>query len=1150
MALSLVAVFVAGISTFAWFQLTLDTESLTGPSVTAGSPDISIQSVDGYKYRYAEISDGEYDYDDGAAAKYNAYSNGDSPANKTNNVHEDDTTNNLHFDVPDQKGQGTGYYVITGQLENSEMVYKYSNTTVQKMNGDSQQSTSAFLGKAYLTSGEKIRIRRHYYGENSQNETVTKDEFVSYTLASTSDATKTAGSNSDPISITNTGTYNISLSSGTVTLTKLSSSRYYRGTAGSGPTKKNASSASNQICVHVIDNNSGQANTPKAGFTWWNSNTDYSDFFLRAFGSDTRALSLDSNFVFNSVSAANNGGAFWSSNDAAKSQSKMEYADGAITFHGNYEVFDRASDHIKFRSYKFYFPWWITGCTFQIYRVRISGNSRYEEWCNTKVYPSTQQYYEKWFVQGDEWYLSGDTTASQSYSADAYTMSFNSNGGSSVSSSIFKQWQKTSAPTEPTKSGYNFSRWTQTDSASASAFTFGNALNGDITLYAQWNPGTFRVTLDSNRQGNGGSDGTTYVDATYLSAMPSTFTNAPTRTGYTFLGYFDSIDSSGTKYYNANRTSAHTWDKTSNTTLYAHWELNNSSNYTQIKVLDDLWTNGTLCIYGWSSGYSGNGSGFNYHMPISTKLSGYNNVYTFNVPNAANGGFILYKGTLGTLPSSNLTLDASLSGNDSYSTAKGTNDVYLIETDTQSSDSKTKNKWRWGTLPSALSDGYHMVYTDGTKEAMRSFGIDGGDKATLLQKEATAAATFTIWKKTTVSSNADFKHYPRASFAAAGVYDVRVSSSDTVSVSDGSIVTLVIKHVDGSPDSTYPMPSADNVHNRYAVESGVNVSAGDTFYLIYRNGTKFQYIGTWSTNDSGKTDVGRLVIDNTSLLEDGSSIAPGGGSSIVPFKFKASGSYTFYWTNGSPNNKMSVAPVPTLGFGHYVLLDPLMGFAGRLVKMKAVSGGDYKAYYASFYATAGQTIAFRSYFSSVDTYYKNSSITKNGLATNAASGDTEHAVTITTAGYYNFYIDNNDGVSITSGATANDFFTMNPVSPHATDVESQNTSFVLAIRFRTSNLQECNLHLDVTRTNTTNIKVGFFASATPLADPYEGMREKYSLLNTNSTMMAADFATDANNSTKDYYAYILIDYASKTASKLVESGSVSFFIRTRQVRPS
>jgi|GEM_PF-2596202 len=75
------------------------------------------------------------------------------------------------------------------------------------------------------------------------------------------------------------------------------------------------------------------------------------------------------------------------------------------------------------------------------------------------------------------------------------------------------------------------------------------------------------VSLDPN----GGTGGTPSVTATKGEAMPTLIT-LPTRTGYTFQGYFTAA-SGGTQYYNADGTSAKDWDKTDETfTLYAQWE--------------------------------------------------------------------------------------------------------------------------------------------------------------------------------------------------------------------------------------------------------------------------------------------------------------------------------------------------------------------------------------------------------------------------------------------------------------------------------------------------------------------------------------------------------------------------------------------------
>ena len=118
-----------------------------------------------------------------------------------------------------------------------------------------------------------------------------------------------------------------------------------------------------------------------------------------------------------------------------------------------------------------------------------------------------------------------------------------------------------------TKTGYTFSGWFTNSNCTGTAVTSLGATTytANITLYAKWTAKTYTVTLDQN----GGSDGSNSVSATYGSAMPSA--TMPTRTGYTFSGYFDS---NNTKYYNANGTSAKNWDKAGTATLTAQWQIN------------------------------------------------------------------------------------------------------------------------------------------------------------------------------------------------------------------------------------------------------------------------------------------------------------------------------------------------------------------------------------------------------------------------------------------------------------------------------------------------------------------------------------------------------------------------------------------------
>ncbi|MBO4898822.1 MAG: hypothetical protein J5509_00880 [Lachnospiraceae bacterium] len=123
----------------------------------------------------------------------------------------------------------------------------------------------------------------------------------------------------------------------------------------------------------------------------------------------------------------------------------------------------------------------------------------------------------------------------------------------------------------PARTGYTFAGYYDTNgtqyytSSGASARTWDKTAN--TTLYARWTANTYTVTLNRN----GGSGGSTGVQATYDSNMPSA--TMPTRNGYVFQGYYDTnAQTGGTQYYTSTGVSAGKWNKTVNTTLYARWK--------------------------------------------------------------------------------------------------------------------------------------------------------------------------------------------------------------------------------------------------------------------------------------------------------------------------------------------------------------------------------------------------------------------------------------------------------------------------------------------------------------------------------------------------------------------------------------------------
>ncbi len=93
----------------------------------------------------------------------------------------------------------------------------------------------------------------------------------------------------------------------------------------------------------------------------------------------------------------------------------------------------------------------------------------------------------------------------------------------------------------------------------------GSKITDDIVINASGVAKKIDVTLNP-QSGFGGTD---KVTATFDSAMPGVV--VPTRTGYTFDGYYTQADGEGVRYYDAKGQSVKSCDFVDALTLYAHW---------------------------------------------------------------------------------------------------------------------------------------------------------------------------------------------------------------------------------------------------------------------------------------------------------------------------------------------------------------------------------------------------------------------------------------------------------------------------------------------------------------------------------------------------------------------------------------------------
>ena len=142
----------------------------------------------------------------------------------------------------------------------------------------------------------------------------------------------------------------------------------------------------------------------------------------------------------------------------------------------------------------------------------------------------------------------------------AYTVTFNSNGGSSVPSAQVQYDSTVPAPTAPTRTGYDFDGW-YSNSGLTTKVAFPYTATGNITLYAKWIR-LCTVTFNSN----GGDNVPPVQEVPCNSSLGSNMPSNPTRTGYDFVGWNTNSSASSSNF--AAATSV-----TSSITVYAIWKI-------------------------------------------------------------------------------------------------------------------------------------------------------------------------------------------------------------------------------------------------------------------------------------------------------------------------------------------------------------------------------------------------------------------------------------------------------------------------------------------------------------------------------------------------------------------------------------------------
>ena len=137
-------------------------------------------------------------------------------------------------------------------------------------------------------------------------------------------------------------------------------------------------------------------------------------------------------------------------------------------------------------------------------------------------------------------------TIKAKWSANSYTITFDTDGGTSIPAITQAFGTTVTAPADPAQTGYTFAGWDREIPATMPA--------ENITIKAKWSANSYTITFDT--------DGGTSIPAiTQAFGTPVTVPADPTKTGYTFVGWDIKIPATM---------------PASNITLTAMWEVNNT----------------------------------------------------------------------------------------------------------------------------------------------------------------------------------------------------------------------------------------------------------------------------------------------------------------------------------------------------------------------------------------------------------------------------------------------------------------------------------------------------------------------------------------------------------------------------------------------
>ena len=157
----------------------------------------------------------------------------------------------------------------------------------------------------------------------------------------------------------------------------------------------------------------------------------------------------------------------------------------------------------------------------------------------------------------------GNKTYYAKWTVQTYTVTLNKNGGTVNEGDVtsYTYGTEKTLPTNVTKTGHTFGGWYENSNCTGTAVTkISNTETGNKTYYAKWTVQTYTVTLNKNGGTVNEGDVTSYTYGT-----EKTLPTDVTKTGYTFGGWYENSNCTGTAVTKITETD------TGAKTYYAKW---------------------------------------------------------------------------------------------------------------------------------------------------------------------------------------------------------------------------------------------------------------------------------------------------------------------------------------------------------------------------------------------------------------------------------------------------------------------------------------------------------------------------------------------------------------------------------------------------